>query len=81
MSHAPSHLREAFAAWVEDGAHGFFDPDHTWVIRKLFRRLRDCADIMPPELCSYLDMHEGTPYGSAVRKLMADLDDRELTET
>ena len=73
QSYAPSHLHEAFASWVEDGAHGFFEPDQTWSILRLLRGLSDSADIMSPELCSYLDMHEGSTYGSAARKLMAEL--------
>lgn len=83
MPHAPGHLREAFAIWVDegcsaplvdvdaDGNHIFYD-EKPRSIRWLMGQLWHCSDIMPRDLCDELDMERGSTYAMAVHRLSKD---------
>jgi hypothetical protein len=71
--HAPGHLREAFAAWVDaDQPETVMVGDDETVMpaRWLLGILWNCTDTMPSNLCSQLDMRSGSSYAMAVRRLL-----------
>ena len=73
--HAPGHLRDAFAAWSEDGATAEKWPvgyaEEEWPITSLFEALWNCTDTMPRGLCDELDVALGSSYAQGVRSVSA----------
>lgn len=69
--HAPGHLRNAFTAFVEDGAvpaDKFWDEPPTE--RRLLGLLLNCTDTMPSGLCAQLDPATwGASYAQGARAL------------
>ena len=71
--HAPSHLREAFEAWVAADRPPAIEVgmDKTTVsARRLRGILWNCSDTMPSDLCAALDMPAGSSYAMAARQLI-----------
>ena len=70
--HAPSHLREAFEAWVSADRPSVIEVgmDKTKMsARRLLGILWNCSDTMPIGLCAELDMPAGSSYAMAARQL------------
>lgn len=74
--HAPGHLRDAFEDWFEsDEADTVYlsgdhtDPDSARHLNWLIGQLWNCTDIMPDNLCSYLDLTRGSTYAQGVRRV------------
>lgn len=65
--HAPGHIRDQFSELIEDGAP--YDPA---TVRALTGRLWNCTDILPAQLCTYLDLPTGSTYARASRRLRQD---------
>ncbi|MEK7996030.1 MAG: hypothetical protein AAB403_19695 [Planctomycetota bacterium] len=72
-----------YDALAEEDALLFYEPkmQRKWEAMALTERARwligqlwNCSDIMPSDLCSTLEMPEGSTYAQAVRKLRADLE-------
>ena len=70
--HAPGHLREALTDYLEttDQETKTVEVDGeekplSWLIGQLW----NCTDVMPASSCDCLDIHHGSTYAQAVRKL------------
>ena len=44
----------------------------TWEAERLLRRMWHCSDTMPPDLCSALDVPQGSSYAQAAQGLLAE---------
>jgi hypothetical protein len=68
MPHAPGHLRDAFSALVEDDRDTYDDlfDSEPLLPEELLRRLADCDDVMPRDLCEQLDLDQGWSYAVGV---------------
>jgi hypothetical protein len=75
-THYPGHLRDAFGIWVESGMPPEAEVDafypRTWEAERLLRRMWHCSDTMPPDLCSTLDVPQGSSYAQAAQGLLAE---------
>src|SRR5689334_6744434 len=71
MTHAPSHLRDAFLDWMdsdEDRVEVEGEPrDIAWFAD----RLTKCRDVLPAGYCDMLDIPRGSSYAHAVREANA----------
>jgi len=77
--HAPGHLREGFAHYLEmleEGRPpkrlriGYWNRSVSlvWLLGQLW----NCTDVMPQECCQILDMDQGSTFAQAVRKVKAE---------
>lgn len=60
--HAPGDLREQFREWIEDEVL----KSHADAL-ELTGKLWNCTDIMPSDLCSLLEIRQGSTYAMGAR--------------
>ena len=68
MSHASESLREQFKEAV-----GLFNTPTNDELKYLTSKLWNCAEIMPSETCSNIDLPQGSTYAQGARHLRAKL--------
>jgi hypothetical protein len=64
--HAPQELRDAFAERVKTSR----DRRNDVKLHALAEQLTDCSDVMPPELCTLLDLPMPSTYWMGARALL-----------
>jgi len=71
--HTPGHLREAFIDFVEEGeinTDSFDDPSQA-ELSYVTGQLWNCTDVMPGDVCDYLDLPHGSTFARGARELRA----------
>lgn len=70
--HAPGHLRDALAEWIEEGQDGtgvVVLDDEPRPLGWLLGQLWNCTDTLPRGACAELGLPAGSTYAQAARRL------------